>query len=73
MSITLLLRTGFDENGNLINIHLRGWPARIVQHELDHLNGKLYVDIMDRTTFSCSCWQVVNERNGKVALPFGPA
>ena len=25
---------------------LRGWPARILQHEIDHLNGTLYVDRM---------------------------
>jgi peptide deformylase len=26
--------------------HLRGWPARIAQHEVDHLRGTLYVDRM---------------------------
>jgi peptide deformylase len=25
---------------------LRGWPARILQHEVDHLDGTLYVDRM---------------------------
>ncbi len=25
---------------------VRGWPARIFQHEIDHLNGTLYVDRM---------------------------
>jgi peptide deformylase len=24
----------------------RGWPARILQHEVDHLRGTLYVDRM---------------------------
>ena len=39
---------GFDENGNEKNaLQLRGWPARIVQHEIDHLDGILYVDKMD--------------------------
>ena len=28
-----------------------GWPARILQHEIDHLNGGLYVDRMLSRTF----------------------
>ncbi|KAK5650054.1 hypothetical protein RI129_001083 [Pyrocoelia pectoralis] len=63
---------GLNENGEQISLNANGWLARIFQHELDHLNGKLYTDIMDRKTFSCSCWQVVNERGGKVELPFSP-
>jgi peptide deformylase len=38
---------GRDENGNDVAFDLEGTPARIVQHELDHLDGKL---ILDRTT-----------------------
>jgi peptide deformylase len=34
----------FDEYGMPINRVFTGWPARIVQHEVDHLNGKLYLD-----------------------------
>jgi peptide deformylase len=34
----------FDEHGRPINRVFTGWPARIVQHEVDHLNGKLYLD-----------------------------
>jgi peptide deformylase len=33
-----------DERGEPRTLTLRGWPARIVQHEVDHLNGVLYVD-----------------------------
>jgi peptide deformylase len=29
-----------------------GWPARIVQHEIDHLNGVLYIDRMESRSFS---------------------
>lgn len=61
-----------NENGKKFNLKLKGWAARIVQHEMDHLNGKLYTDIMDRKSLTCSCWQVINERRGKVLLPFGP-
>lgn len=33
-----------DEHGNSIDEVLTGWAARIVQHETDHLLGRLYVD-----------------------------
>ncbi|WP_435299420.1 peptide deformylase [Timonella sp. A28] len=36
-----------DEHGNPLDEVLHGWPARIVQHETDHLNGVLYIDKAD--------------------------
>ncbi len=36
--------TGADESGAALDEVLVGWPARIVQHETDHLNGELYLD-----------------------------
>jgi peptide deformylase len=33
-----------DEHGEPVDRVLRGWPARIVQHEADHLGGRLYLD-----------------------------
>jgi peptide deformylase len=36
--------TGADEAGNPLDEVLTGWPARIVQHETDHLGGTLYLD-----------------------------
>lgn len=36
--------TGYDEKGAPLDEVLHGWPARIVQHETDHLAGELYVD-----------------------------
>jgi peptide deformylase len=38
--------TGVDEHGTPVSMRLQGWPARIMQHEMDHLNGTLYVDRM---------------------------
>ena len=38
--------TGLDAVGQPIALRLSGWPARIVQHEIDHLDGTLYVDRM---------------------------
>ena len=33
-----------DETGREIDEVVRGWPARIVAHESDHLAGTLYID-----------------------------
>jgi peptide deformylase len=37
---------GVDIDGKKLERRLSGWPARIAQHELDHLEGTLYVDRM---------------------------
>lgn len=39
--------TGADETGAPLDEVLEGWPARIVQHETDHLAGRLYVDVAE--------------------------
>lgn len=33
-----------DRAGRAYDVELSGWPARIVQHETDHLHGILYLD-----------------------------
>ena len=38
--------TGLDEHGDPMSWRAEGWPARILQHEVDHLDGTLYVDRM---------------------------
>ena len=40
------------ENGVTQTWRVKGWPARILQHEVDHLNGTLYVDRMVTRSFS---------------------
>ena len=40
-----------DENGNPQEWHARGWPARVMQHEYDHLERVLYTDRMIRQSF----------------------
>ncbi|MFI5567230.1 peptide deformylase [Streptomyces sp. NPDC051740] len=35
---------GQDEYGRALDEVFTGWPARIVQHETDHLDGTLYLD-----------------------------
>lgn len=40
-----------DENGTPRAWQPRGWAARIVQHEYDHLQGVLFTDKMDARSF----------------------
>jgi len=41
-----------DHRGDPVTIRAAGWYARILQHEIDHLNGTLYIDRMKTRTFS---------------------
>ena len=41
-----------NEQGEEITIKAQGWYARILQHEIDHLNGTLYIDRMKTRTLS---------------------
>jgi peptide deformylase len=36
--------TGIDENGNKVKIKAEGLLARVFQHEIDHLDGMMFVD-----------------------------
>jgi peptide deformylase len=36
----------FDRRGNRVEFDLEGYPARVAQHEIDHLDGVLFVDRM---------------------------
>ncbi|HEX5746756.1 MAG TPA: peptide deformylase [Archangium sp.] len=42
----------FNENGEPITLQARGWYARILQHEIDHLDGMLYIDRMEPRSFT---------------------
>ena len=41
-----------DQHGEPQVIEASGWYARILQHEIDHLNGTLYIDRMLSRSFS---------------------
>lgn len=41
-----------DQNGRPVQIEAEGWYARILQHEIDHLQGTLYIDRMWSRSFS---------------------
>lgn len=44
--------TGYDVDGSPVRWRVTGWPARILQHEVDHLEGTLYLDRMFTRTFA---------------------
>jgi peptide deformylase len=44
--------TCLDEHGEPRVIEAAGWYARILQHEIDHLRGRLYTDIMKPETLT---------------------
>ena len=41
-----------DESGRPIAYVAHGWHARILQHEIDHLDGALYIDRMHTRSFT---------------------
>ena len=41
-----------DGSGQPQTIEARGWYARILQHEIDHLDGRLYIDRMETRSFT---------------------
>ncbi|HEX6715720.1 MAG TPA: peptide deformylase [Pyrinomonadaceae bacterium] len=41
-----------NERGEEVTINAQGWYARILQHEIDHLNGILYIDRMKTRTLT---------------------
>lgn len=41
---------GLDERGMPVTVRASGWHARILQHEVDHLEGCLCIDRMDPRT-----------------------
>lgn len=44
----------FDRWGNYYQMRARGWAATLIQHEVDHLNGLLYIDHLPDPTKALS-------------------
>jgi len=42
----------WDQDGKAQRTVARGWYARILQHEIDHLLGRLYIDRMEPRSFT---------------------
>ncbi|KAI4493203.1 hypothetical protein M0802_009620 [Mischocyttarus mexicanus] len=62
--------TALNESNEEFTVRFKGWAARIVQHEMDHLNGIMYTDKMDKKTFSCCYWNEVNKHKGLIEIRF---
>jgi peptide deformylase len=58
LAITL---KGVNRRGKPVRIKAEGWLARIFQHEVDHLNGVLFIDRAEKV------WKV-EEQTGQVSL-----
>ena len=41
-----------DSEAQPLRIEAQGWFARILQHEIDHLNGAMYIDRMEPRSFT---------------------
>lgn len=57
-----VLIKGLDRHGNPTRIKAKGWLARVFQHEIDHLNGQLYIDIASEV------WEAKEAASGEDAL-----
>lgn len=53
--------SGLDPKGEPVVWSASGWTARIIQHEMDHLHGCLFIDKMDSGTFTNLHWMEVND------------
>ncbi|XP_006157001.2 peptide deformylase, mitochondrial [Tupaia chinensis] len=53
--------SGLDPRGEQVVWQASGWASRIIQHEMDHLQGCLFIDKMDSRTFTNIHWMEVND------------
>ena len=58
---------GQDVNGEPVRIRATEWLARIFQHEIDHLNGQLFIDVATEIR------RLVRTEEGLVGVPLEPA
>ncbi|MFE7752965.1 peptide deformylase [Streptomyces sp. NPDC057428] len=66
---------GEDEAGRSFDEEFSGWPARIVQHETDHLDGTLYLDRAELRSLAtheavAEHWQQATPADAALALGF---
>ena len=52
---------GLDRHGKPFKLKTKGWLARIFQHEIDHLNGMLFIDRTDKV------WKVDEQEEPEVS------
>ena len=66
--------TGSDERGRALDETVTGWPARIVQHETDHLAGHLYIDRAELRSLvapGSASWYAADPTPERAALELG--
>ncbi len=56
---TMVVVTGQDRHGKPFRIKAKGWLARVFQHEIDHLDGQLFIDIANKV------WQHEDEEDSE--------
>jgi peptide deformylase len=56
-----------NEKAEPVSIDATGWYARILQHEIDHLNGILYIDRMNSRSFATQDNHARNWKDKSVA------
>lgn len=57
-----VLVKGLDRHGQPVRVKAKGWLARVFQHEIDHLNGQLYIDIASEV------WKAKDGEDGEETL-----
>ena len=62
--------SALDGEGKVVRWSPSGWSARILQHEFDHLQGKMFIDRALPESLSFDYWKIVNNRQGDFRLPF---
>jgi len=45
---TSVVITGQDRDGKKLRLKAKDWLARVFQHEIDHLDGRLFIDLTDK-------------------------
>ncbi|RZF41166.1 hypothetical protein LSTR_LSTR015350 [Laodelphax striatellus] len=65
-----VLLTGLDERGETKQWEASDWSARIVQHEMDHLDGIMFTDKMHVRSLECCGWSHINEANGNIFITY---
>jgi peptide deformylase len=70
-----ILLSAHDRTGHAYDLALSGWPARIAQHETDHLGGVLYLDRAELRSLSTTAvyeerWAQPTPEHAAVALAF---
>lgn len=60
--------TGYDLDGKEVSVEAEGFVGRVFQHELDHLNGVLMLDLLDDDRRK-EALAVLRERQLQAAMP----